>query len=49
MVVPEIAAATLTDCAKVITYTGSLTGTFATETLPAGYSVDYDTANEIHL
>ena len=48
IVVPELAAATLTDY-KVLTYTGSLTGTFATETLPAGYSVDYDTANEIHL
>jgi len=46
--VVELGAATLTDY-LVVTYTGSLTGTFTNEDLPAGYSVDYGTAGEIHL
>jgi fibronectin-binding autotransporter adhesin len=46
--VVELSAATLASY-TVVTYTGSLIGTFDTATLPAGYSVDYGTANEINL
>ncbi|MGB1129827.1 MAG: hypothetical protein ACPG4K_07240, partial [Haloferula sp.] len=46
--VTELAAATLTTY-TIATYTGTRTGTFSTETLPAGYAVDYGTPGEIRL
>ena len=46
--VTELGAATL-GTYTVATYTGSLTGTFDTETLPGGYAVDYGTPGEIRL
>ena len=45
----DVSASTPSGAYVIATYTGALTGTFATETLPGGYSVDYGTGSNSQI
>jgi hypothetical protein len=45
----DVAAVNETGAYTIATYTGTLTGTFATENLPSGYSVDYGSGSNSQI